>query len=73
MTILERFIAFTEGLAPERLRRVEEILEAIMHDDGEAGFTPEQLAELDRRLAEPDPQYADPEDVEAIFRRRGVA
>ncbi|HEX7712030.1 MAG TPA: hypothetical protein VF418_13950 [Sphingomonadaceae bacterium] len=72
MTILEKFVAFAEGLPPEQLRLVEEVLEGLMEEGVEGDFTPEQLAELDRRLADPNPRYANPEDVEAIFRRHGV-
>ncbi|QGN54787.1 hypothetical protein [Novosphingobium sp. Gsoil 351] len=70
MSILEKFVAFAEALPDERRAEIDEILAAIMDsDDPEFGFTPDELAELDRRMADPDPQYADPAEVEAVFRR----
>lgn len=55
---------------------MEAVLRTIM--DGQAtgkhgGFTAEQMVELDRRMAEADPEYADPIEVESVFRRHGVA
>jgi hypothetical protein len=73
MTIIEKFVAFAQGLPPEQLRLVEEVLEGLMDGDVEGDFTAEQLAELDRRLADPNPRYADREEVEALFRRHGVS
>jgi len=72
MTTLEKFVSFTEALSPERRRLMEEVLEDLMADSAEEDFTPDQLTELERRLADPDPKYADPEAVEALFRRHGV-
>jgi len=74
MTVLDKFVAFAEGLPADRRREVEEVLAALMdRESDDHGLTPEQLAELDRRMAEPNPEYADPSEVEAIFRRYNVA
>jgi hypothetical protein len=36
-------------------------------DSPEFDLTPDELAELDRRMADPHPEYADPKDIAAIF------
>ena len=72
MTILEKFMAFAEGLPESRRHEVEEILSGIMAAaDGE--LSPEQLVELDRRMADPNPEYATEEEVEAFFARYRTA
>lgn len=36
---------------------------------GDFGLTAEESVEIDRRMAAPDPEYADSAEVQAIFRR----
>ena len=68
MTILEKFVAFAEGLPEDRRQAFEELLADLMAGESSDGeFTPEELAELDRRMADPNPEYADPKDIAAIF------
>ena len=70
MTIFEKFAEFAERLPQDRRQVYEELLADLMageNTDGE--FTAAELAELERRMADPSPKYADPEEVEAIFRR----
>lgn len=33
----------------------------------EFDFTPTELADLDRRMAEPNPEFSDPADISKIF------
>jgi hypothetical protein len=71
MTILDAFIAFTKGLTGEKLQSVEADLAALMEGYSERyGFTPEELAEIDRRVAEPHPRFAGADEVERIFGKR---
>ena len=57
MGTLERFAKFADTLPQERREEIEAILERIMADEAAAGLTPEQWAELERRLADPNPTY----------------
>ena len=57
MGTLERFTEFADTLSPERRGEIEAILEQIMASETAPSLTPEQLAELDRRAADPDPDY----------------
>jgi hypothetical protein len=68
MSILEKFNAYAEALPPERRREIDDLLASIMESDSpEFDLTPDELAELDRRMADPHPEYADPKDIAAIF------
>jgi hypothetical protein len=70
MSVLEKFVAYAEALPEERRREIDEILASIMDSESpEFEFTEEELAELHRRMADPNPQYATPAEVEAVFRR----
>lgn len=74
MTIFEKFAEFAECLPDDRRAAIEELLADIMESEGaDCDFTPEQLAELDRRMADPNPEYASPEEVEAFFARYRTA
>ena len=68
MTKLETFVAFARDLPEDRLAALEQMLDDLMRQiAGDDEFTPEELAELDRRAAENDPEYADPDEIAAIF------
>jgi hypothetical protein len=68
MSILEKFNAYAEALPPERRREIDDLLASIMESDSpEFDLTPDELAELDRRMADPHPVYADPKAMAAIF------
>jgi hypothetical protein len=70
MTVLEKFMAFAEALSSAERQEIEALLASIMDAHaGEFDLTVEELAELDRRLADPNREYADPAEIEAIFRR----
>ena len=63
MTMLEKFMAFAKGLPADRLESVEEVLAVLMESHSEKyDLTADQLAELDRRVAEERPEFSDPEE-----------
>ena len=68
MGILDSFISFTRGLTGERRQAIEAELAALMESYSiQYALTPEEIAEIDRRLAEPHPKYASPDEIERIF------
>lgn len=74
MTIFEKFAEFAERLPDDRRAEIEELLAEIMESEGaDWSLSPEQLAELERRMADPNPQYATAEEVEAFFARYRTA
>jgi len=70
MTTLQK-LGLDKWTVEDRLNLIEELWESVLNGDSNAGLTPEQEAELDRRL---DLQEADPkrgsslEEVEARIR-----
>lgn len=57
-------MAFARALPSDRRESVEESLAARMESFSEKyDFTPEQMAELDRRVAEKRPEFAAEEDI----------
>ena len=68
MTMLEKFVAFAQGLPTEQRERLEiyldDLMQSIASDDH---FTADELTELDRRAAEANPVYANPAEIAAIF------
>ena len=70
MTILEKFIAFAERLPAASREEIEAALTALMDSHArEYDFSPEELAELDRRVAEPRSGFADSDEVDRLLRR----
>ena len=68
MTVLENFIAFASALPTDQRESVEQSLAALMESlSPEFDFTPAELAELDRRVAETNPAYSDPAVISKIF------
>ena len=68
MTMLEKFMAFARTLPADSMESLEETLAQIMDSCcGEYDFTPEQLAEMEKRMAEENPEYASQEAIAAIF------
>ena len=69
MSVLKKFVAFAEALPADRRREVDEIL-AVMMDSGSLGdeFTPEEIAELDRRVADEPVDWIDEETFRARLR-----
>ncbi len=64
MTMIDKFIAFAKSLPADRLGPVEEALGTIMATwDEDTGFTSDELATLDQRLAETTPAYSSENDI----------
>jgi uncharacterized protein Smg (DUF494 family) len=69
MTILDRFFDFARALPADRLGPVEDLLAAVMDTSDIANaFSADELAELDRRIAEPR-EYATQDEIAALFKR----
>lgn len=70
MTMLETFVSFAKGLPADRLQSVEAALAALMESYSERyGFTDSEMTELNRRVAEPKPAFADPAEIATLFRK----
>jgi hypothetical protein len=68
MTVLENFIAFASALPTDQRESVEEALAALMESlSAEYDFTPAELAEIERRAGDPDPQFSDPAAITKLF------
>jgi hypothetical protein len=68
MTVLDSFIAFASTLPPEQREVVDEALVALMDQlSGEHDFSAAEVEEIERRIAESNPEYADPADITRIF------
>lgn len=68
MTSLEKFISFAQALPAGQLESVEASLSALMESLSEQfDFSPEELAEIDRRVADPDPEFSNKADIARIF------
>lgn len=68
MTVLDTFLSFARSLPADRLQSIEEALSALMETYSEQyGFTDSELTELDRRVAEPKPAFADPTEIARLF------
>ena len=68
MTVLDNFIAFARALPAERREAMNDALALLMasyakdHD-----FTPDELADLQMRADESNPELSDPEEISRIF------
>ena len=70
MTSLEKFLSFAQRLPADQLETVEEALAALMESMSERfGFSAGELAEVDRRAADPAPEFSDPGNIARIFGR----
>ncbi len=68
MTVLEQFVSFAKALPDDRRQSVETALAALMETySGNHEFADEELAELDRRMAEANPQFSDPAEISRLF------
>lgn len=68
MGVLKKFMAFAEALPRHSRTSVENVLETLMATHrADTELTPEELAELDRRLADPNPRYADLANIESLL------
>ena len=68
MTVLDKFVAFANGLPSDRRESVEEALADLMATMSEEyDLSQEELAEIDRRVAEPKPKFSSPTAIARIF------
>ena len=68
MTILETFLSFTRGLPEDRRAAMEATLAALMESySGDHEFALAELDEIERRLADPAPKFADPAEIAQLF------
>ncbi|MDE2596853.1 MAG: hypothetical protein KGL44_08255 [Sphingomonadales bacterium] len=68
MTVLDSFVSFANSLSADRLQSVEAALAALMESYADTyGFTPAEMQEIERRVAEPAPQYASPAAITQLF------
>ena len=69
MSILEQFVVFAEALPADRRREVDEILAEMMDPSSpDFWFTPEEIAELDRRCADESEEFVDGDVVRERLR-----
>ncbi len=68
MTVLDTFLSFAKGLPADRLQSIEAALAALMETYSDRyAFDDSELTELDRRVAEPKPVFADSTEVATLF------
>ena len=66
--MLEKFISFARDLPAESRESLEITLAQIMDSYSDKyDFTPDQLADMEKRMAEANPEYASQESIAAIF------
>ncbi len=71
MTKLDQVIERIRQLPQERQDWLADEMEFILRDDAEGDFlTPEQRAELNRRVAEPATEYIPHDEVVAFFEKK---
>jgi hypothetical protein len=68
MGIIESFVTFARSLKGQRRQALEAELAALMESYSERfDFTPDELAELDARVAEPSARFAPADEVEKVL------
>lgn len=68
MTVLEKFMAFARTLPADSMESLEITLAQIMDSYSDKyDLTPDQLAEMDRRVAEERPEFSAEEDITKLF------
>lgn len=66
--MLDKFLSFAKRLPADRLASVEGSLAALMESFSEGyELTPDELAEIDRRIASDDPEFSRQDDITKIF------
>lgn len=70
MTSLEKFLSFAERLPADQLESVEAALAALMDSFSDRfNLSADELAEIDRRVANPAPEFSNRADIAALFGR----
>lgn len=68
MTSLEKFISFAQRLPADQLESVEASLAALMESLSDTfNLSPDELAEIDRRAENPNPEFSSQDDIGRIF------
>jgi hypothetical protein len=68
MSIFDKFIAFANGLPADQRESVEEGLAALMASLSITfDFTPAELADINDRMAESNPEFSTSTDITRIF------
>ena len=68
MTTLEKLIEFAQGLPADTRGDFELKLETMMASySPQFDLTPSEIAEIDQRVADPNPTFSRPENIAAIF------
>jgi hypothetical protein len=68
MTSLEKFISFAQALPADQLEAVEASLSALMESLSEQfDLSPQELAEIDRRVANPAPEFSSEAEIAKLF------
>tara|TARA_R110001606_G_scaffold246029_1_gene394097 strand:+ start:576 stop:800 length:225 start_codon:yes stop_codon:yes gene_type:complete len=68
MTMIEKFVDFVHALPADSAQSVEATLAQIMESYSDKyELTPDQLAEMQKRMAEENPEYSSKEAITAIF------
>ncbi|BBB09112.1 MULTISPECIES: hypothetical protein [unclassified Sphingopyxis] len=68
MTSLEKFMSFAQALPADQLEAVEASLSALMESLSEQfDLSPRELAEIDRRVANPAPEFSSEAEIAKLF------
>lgn len=68
MTMLEKFMAFAKDLPADSRESLEITLAQIMDSySGKYDLAPDQLADMEKRMAEENPEYPSQEAITVIF------
>ncbi|OZA93050.1 MAG: hypothetical protein B7X57_06265 [Erythrobacter sp. 34-65-8] len=68
MTSIDQFVAFARALPLDRRAPVEEALGAIMATyAADCAFADSEMAEIDRRLAEQNPEYSPANEITGLL------
>ena len=68
MTSLEKFMSFAQALPADQLEAVEASLSALMESLSEQfGLSQQELAEIDRRVANPAPEFSSQAEIAKLF------
>lgn len=74
MTVLDTFVSFAKRLPADQLQPVEAVLASLMNSHNtELDFSRGELAEIDQRLAEPQPKFASQSSTDALLGRANRA
>ena len=68
MSVFDKFIAFANGLPADQRESVEEALAALMESlSAKFDFTPAELADIESRMNDPNPEFSDEGEIARIF------